>query len=124
MLYRDKFPKGAVTGDRSVSSTTMGALLHAIDAIRGRTKQFVMNITPMRFSISEIMSRIQALFADRTKIALTDAAPSGDKMEIIGTLMAALEMSRLNITKIVQRGLFAAIYLVKRDGKEHDDAQE
>jgi segregation and condensation protein A len=120
MLYRDKFPKGVAAENRDVSSTTMGALLQAIDAIRGRTKQFIMNVTPMRFSISEIITRIQSLFVNRTRIALMDAAPSKDRMEIVGTLMAALEMSRLSITRLVQRQLFSAIYLVKRNGKEHD----
>ncbi|MCE5273917.1 MAG: segregation/condensation protein A [Deltaproteobacteria bacterium] len=118
MLFRDKFPKGAALEERGVSSTTMGALLQAIDTIRARTKQVVMNIPPMRFSIHEIMARIQGLFAGRSRIALQDAALSGDRMEIIGTLMAALEMSRLSMARIVQRGLFSAIYLIKRTGSE------
>jgi segregation and condensation protein A len=118
MLYRDKFPKGATLKERDVSSTTFGSLLQAIDAIRARTKQLVVNITPMRFSIQQIMARIQGLFANRTRIMLRDAAPSGDRTEIIGTLMAALEMSRLSIASLVQRRLFSVIYLVRRVRKE------
>jgi segregation and condensation protein A len=123
MLYRDKFPRGSAVEERDVSSTTMGALLHAIDAIRTRTRQLVMNITPMRFSISQIMARIQALFSGRTKIALSEAAPTGERTEVIGTFMAALEMSRLSIARIIQRGLFSAIYLVKRSGKGSFDLE-
>jgi len=118
MLYRDKFPKGATLKERDVSSATFGSLLQAIDAIRARTKQLVVNITPMRFSIQQIMARIQGLFANRARIMLRDAAPSGDRTEIIGTLMAALEMSRLSIANLVQRRLFSVIYLVRRVRKE------
>jgi segregation and condensation protein A len=118
MLYRDKFPKGATPEDRDVSLTTMGALLQAIDAIRARTKQFVMNIAPMRFSIQQIMARIQDLFSSRSRITLRDAAPSVERTEIIGTLMAALEMSRLSLARLIQRRLFSVIYLVRRTGKE------
>jgi len=124
MLYRDKFPKGSAVDEREVSSTTMGALFQAIDAIRTRTRQMVMNVTPMRFSISQIMARIQALFSGRTKIALAEAAPSGNRTEVIGTFMAALEMSRLSIARIIQKGLFSAIYLVKKSGKDHADIED
>jgi segregation and condensation protein A len=123
LLYRDKFPKGSAVDEREVSSTTMGALLQAIDAIRIRTRQMVINVIPMRFSISQIMARIQALFSGRTRIALSEAAPSGERTEVIGTFMAALEMSRLSIAGIIQKDLFSAIYLVKRSGggEEHTE---
>ena len=111
MLFRSR---GDVQEEREVSHSTLGPLLEAIAAIRVRTRQLVMNIAPMRFSIQEIMSRIHALFAGRKRIALREAAPSGEKTELIGAFMAALEMSRLSIVKLVQRGLFSAIYLLKR----------
>ncbi len=114
LLYWDTFPRGDVQEEREVSHSTLGPLLEAIAAIRVRTRQLVMNIAPMRFSIQEIMSRIHALFAGRKRIALREAAPSGEKTELIGAFMAALEMSRLSIVKLVQRGLFSAIYLLKR----------
>jgi chromatin segregation and condensation protein Rec8/ScpA/Scc1 (kleisin family) len=68
----------------------------------------------MRFSIQDIMARIQALFSGKKKITLKEAAPTGEKTEIIGTFMAALEMSKLSIVRLIQRGLFSTIYLIKR----------
>ncbi len=114
MLYWDTFPKGAVQRERDISRTSLGPLLEAIAAIRVRTKQLVVSITPMRFSIQEIMARIQGLFTGRDTIELREAAPSGEKTELIGAFMAALEMSRLSIVRLLQRGLFAPIYLMKR----------
>lgn len=118
MLYWDTFPRGAVQEQREMSRSTLGPLLEAIAAIRDRTRQLVMNIMPMRFSIQEIMSRIHALFAGRSKIALAEAAPSGEKTELIGAFMAALEMSRLSLVKLVQRGLFSTIYLLKKADRQ------
>jgi segregation and condensation protein A len=114
MLYWDTFPKGAVRRERDISRTSLGHLLEAIAAIRVRTKQLVVSITPMRFSIQEIMARIQGLFTGRDTIELREAAPSGERTELIGAFMAALEMSRLSIVRLLQRGLFAPIYLMKR----------
>jgi segregation and condensation protein A len=114
MLYWDTFPKGAMANERDVSSTSLGPLMEAIAAIRTRTKQLIMNVMPMRFSIQDIMSRIASLFSSKKKIALHEAAPTGEKSEIIGTFMAALEMSKLSIIRLIQKGLFSTIYLVKR----------
>jgi len=114
MLYWDTFPKGAAQRERDISRTSLGPLLEAIATIRVRTKQLIVSITPMRFSIQEIMARIQGLFAGRDTIELREAAPSGERTELIGAFMAALEMSRLSIVRLLQRGLFSPIYLMKR----------
>ncbi len=114
MLYWDTFPKGAMADERDVSRTSLGPLMEAIAAIRARTKQLIMNVMPMRFSIQDIMTHIASLFSSKKKIALHEAAPTGEKSEIIGTFMAALEMSKLSIIRLIQKGLFSTIYLVKR----------
>jgi len=114
ILYWDTFPKGATSEERDITKTSLGPLMEAIQAIRARTKQLIMNITPMRFSIQDIMARIQALFSGKKKITLKEAAPTGEKTEIIGAFMAALEMSKLSIVRLIQRGLFSTIYLIKR----------
>jgi segregation and condensation protein A len=118
MLYWDTFPKGTSNDERDVSSMSLGPLMEAIQAIRSRTKQLIMNVVPMRFSIQETMARIQGLFSSKRKIALSEAAPTGEKIEIIGAFMAALEMSRLSIVRLFQKGLFSTIYLIKRIEKE------
>lgn len=122
MLFWDSFPRGAVQQEREVSRISLGPLMEAIALIRARTKQLIMNITPMRFSIQEIMSRIQALFTDRKKIALSEAAPSGERTELIGAFMAALEMSRMSMVMLIQRGLFSTIYLLRRTGTKVQEA--
>jgi len=114
ILYWDTFPKGATSEERDITKTSLGPLMEAIQAIRARTKQLIMNIAPMRFSIQDIMARIQALFSGKKKITLKEAAPTGEKTEIIGAFMAALEMSKLSIVRLLQRGLFSTIYLIKR----------
>ena len=114
MLYWDTFPKGAMADERDVSRTSLGPLMEAIAAIRARTKQLIMNVMPMRFSIQDIMTHIASLFSSKKKIALNEAAPTGEKTEIIGAFMAALEMSKLSIVRLIQKGLFSTIYLVKR----------
>ncbi len=114
ILYWDTFPKGATSEERDITKTSLGPLMEAIQAIRARTKQLIMNIAPMRFSIQDIMARIQALFSGKKKITLKEAAPTGEKTEIIGAFMAALEMSKLSIVRLIQRGLFSTIYLIKR----------
>jgi chromatin segregation and condensation protein Rec8/ScpA/Scc1 (kleisin family) len=73
-----------------------------------------MNIMPMRFSIQDIMTHITSLFSSKNKIALHEAAPTGEISEIIGVFMAALEMSKLSIVRLIQKGLFSTIYLIKR----------
>jgi segregation and condensation protein A len=117
MLYWDAFPKGLSAEERDITKTSLGPLLEAIAGIRARTKQLIMNVTPMRFSIQEIMNRILSLFSGKKKITLHEAAPSGEKTEIIGVFMAALEMSKLSIITLIQRGLFSTIYLIKKVGK-------
>jgi len=118
MLYWDTFPKGVMAEERDVSKTSLGSLMEAIAAIKARTKQVIMNVIPMRFSIQEIMTRIGMLFSGRNRIALLEAAPSGERTEVIGAFMAALEMSKLSMLTLIQKGLFAPIYLMKRSGKD------
>ena len=114
MLYWDNFPKGAKADERDVSRTSLGPLMEAIAAIRARTKQLIMNVIPMRFSIQDIMTHIASLFSLKKKIALHEAALTGEKSEVIGVFMAALEMSKLSIVRLIQKGLFSTIYLSKR----------
>ncbi|MCK7467225.1 MAG: hypothetical protein MZU91_03110 [Desulfosudis oleivorans] len=64
------------------------------------------------------MTRIASLFSSKNKIALHEAAPTGEKTEIIGAFMAALEMSKLSIVRLIQKGLFSTIYLVKRQERD------
>lgn len=114
MLFWDAFPRGAASDEREVRRTSLGPLLEAVAAIRARTRRVVMDVMPVRFSVEDIMVRIQAMFSRRPRVSLLEAAPGGRRGEIIAALMAALEMSRLNMLRIVQKGMFSCIYLLKR----------
>lgn len=114
MLFRDKFPKGASTELRDVSVMSMGALMQAISAIRSRTKKYVMNVAAMRYSIEDMMKRIQNRLKSRNRLAISDVVESDDRMERVGALLACLELSKSSVARLVQRGLFTMIYIVRR----------
>lgn len=114
MLYWDRFPRGASAQEREVTRTSLGPLLEAIAAIRNRTRKVILNVAYKRFDIQEIMRRIQSLFSGRTRLPLVEAAPGRRREDLIATLIAALEMSRLSLLRIIQKGVFSPIYLVKK----------
>ncbi|HOJ14720.1 MAG TPA: segregation/condensation protein A [Deltaproteobacteria bacterium] len=114
MLYWDTFPRGADTDEREITRASIAPLLEAVAAIRLRTRKMVMDVMPKRYSLREIMAKIQSLFARRSRIRLLEAVEGMEKGSLIAALMAALEMSRLNMVRIAQKGLFAPIFLLKR----------
>ncbi|HHO75020.1 MAG TPA: segregation/condensation protein A, partial [Deltaproteobacteria bacterium] len=50
MLFRDRFPKGSGFEQSDVSIMSMGSLMQAINAIRSRTRKYIMNVATIRFS--------------------------------------------------------------------------
>ncbi|MGC9324441.1 MAG: segregation and condensation protein A [Desulfomonilia bacterium] len=114
MLYRDRFPKGTAQVEQSLSVLSMGNLLQALHELKARTRKYVMDVLPTRFSIQEIMVRIQGLVVKHDKIRLEDAVQTGERMELIGAFMAALEMSRAALVRIIQRRVFSIIYLMRK----------
>lgn len=114
LLLRDKFPKGIAQEERDVSSLSIGALLQAINAIKSRTRQYVMDVIANRFDIQGMIDRIEGILKSRPRIALRDVVKTSERMEIIGAFVAALELSRRCAVRLVQRGLFSAIYLIRR----------
>ena len=114
MLFRDKFPKGMVNDERDVSIMSMGALMQAINAIKSRTKKYVMNVAAMRFSIDDMINRIQGMLKKKQRVALGDIIQGSDRMEMIGALLACLELSKGSVARLIQRRLFSMIYIVKR----------
>ncbi len=114
MLFRDKFPKGLSQEDRDLSSLGVGVLLQAIDAIKSRTKKHILNIAYKRFNIQGMIDRIEALLKKKERVALFDVAEGRDRMEIIGAFLAALELSKRSIARIIQLKLFSTIYIARR----------
>lgn len=114
MLFRDRFPKGSGFEERDVSIMSMGALMQAIDAIRSRTRKYIMNVAAIRFSIQDMMKRIQGLLKGKERVALGEIIQGRDRMEMIGALLAVLELSKSSVARLVQRRLFSMIYIVRR----------
>lgn len=116
MLFRDRFPRGSTEPERTMPHMGLGALLKAIEAIRSRTKHYVIRIDALRrFSIREMMGRIHALLKSRPKIELTECVKTGEKTELIALFLAALELSKSSVARLVQHGLFGRIFLVRRE---------
>ena len=114
MLFRDKFPKGTLNEERDVSIMSMGSLMQAINAIKSRTKKYVMSVAAMRYSIDDMISRIQGMLKKKERVAFGDIIQGKDRMEMIGALLACLELSKGSVARLIQRGLFSVIYIVKR----------
>lgn len=115
MLYRDRFPRGSTEPERDMPRLGLVALLKAIEAIHGRTKHYVMKLQARRFSIREMMGRLHALLKTRPKIDLKDCVKTGEKTELIALFMAALELSKSSIARLVQHGLFGRIILIRKE---------
>jgi segregation and condensation protein A len=114
MLFRDKFPKGTANEERDVSIMSMGSLMQAINAIKARTKKYVMNVAAIRYSIEDMIGRIQGMLKVKQRVALGDVIQGSDRMEMIGALLACLELSKGSVARLIQRRLFSMIYIVRR----------
>jgi segregation and condensation protein A len=114
MLFRDRFPRGSVQEERDISTMGIGALLQAISAIKSRTRKYIMNITANRFNIQGMIDRIEGMLKRKPKVALHEVVDTKEKMELIGAFVAALELSKRSIARLIQTKLFAVIYIAKR----------
>lgn len=114
MLFRDRFPKGSSQEERDISTMGIGALLQAISAIKSRTRKYIMNITANRFNIQGMIDRIEGVLKRKSKVALHEVVDTKDKMELIGAFVAALELSKRSIARLIQSRLFAVIYIARR----------
>ncbi len=114
MLFRDKFLKGSSSKERSLYVLSMGALMQAINAIKSRTRKYVMSVAAIQYSIEDMMARIQNLLRAKERVALGDVTASGDRMEMVGAFLAGLELSKASVVRLIQRQLFSIIYIVRR----------
>jgi chromatin segregation and condensation protein Rec8/ScpA/Scc1 (kleisin family) len=112
LLYRDRFPRGSSQPERSLARTGLASLLQAIEAIKARTRHYIIKMEGRQFSIREMMARIHDMLKTREKIALREAATTGGKPELIALFMAALELSRSSIARLFQKGMFGRIYII------------
>jgi len=103
---------------------TITSLMQAIAAIKARTKKYIMKVEHARFSISEMIERIASLLRIKKKIPIDEVAKTDKKIEIITIFLAALELSKNAVVRLVQKGLFEKIYLVKRGSSLKEDVDE
>lgn len=114
MLLRDRFPRGASQEERDIFAMGIGALLQAISAIKARTRKYVMNVAANRFNIQKMIERIEGMLNHKSKVSLHEVADTNEKMELIGAFIAALELSKRSVARIIQSRLFAVIYIARR----------
>ncbi|HQG30430.1 MAG TPA: ScpA family protein [Deltaproteobacteria bacterium] len=114
MLFRDRFPRGASQEERDISITGIGALLQAISAIKSRTRKYIMNVTANRFNIQGMIERIEGVLKRKQRVALHEVVDTKEKMELIGAFVAALELSKRSVARLIQSRLFAVIYIARR----------
>jgi segregation and condensation protein A len=115
MLFRDKFPKGSVSEERDLSVMSIGGFMQAIRAIKSRTQKYVMSVAVIRYSIQDMMKRVQALLKTKQRVAISELIQSEERTEMIGALIACLELSKTSVARLIQRGLFSTIYIVRRE---------
>jgi segregation and condensation protein A len=115
-LFRDRFPRGVSSEERDLPRLGLAALLQAIDAIKARTRHYIMKVGVQRYHLRDMMARLTAMLTKKEKIDLREAARTDEKAEIISLFMAALELSKASLLKIAQNGLFAKIFIIRKNG--------
>lgn len=113
-LYRDRFPKGMPQEERDIATLGIGALLEAINSIKARTRQHVLNVTFTRFNIALMIEKIQGLLKLKGRVSLFEVADAKERMELIGAFLAVLELSKRSLARIIQSKLFSVIYITVR----------
>jgi segregation and condensation protein A len=115
-LFRDRYPRGVSGEERDLPRLGLAALLQAIDAIKARTRHYIMKVDVSRYHIRDMMARLTAMLTKKDKITLREAARTDEKAEIISLFMAALELSKVSLAKIYQNGLFSKIFIIRKSG--------
>ncbi len=113
-LFRDRFPRGRIEGGDNLAPMSMASLLQAIAAIRSRTRRYVLSVAATQYSIREMMARIFGMLRQKDRLALNEVLQSQERSERISVLLAALELSKTSVASLLQRRLFAEIFIVKR----------
>ncbi len=115
LLFRDRFPKGkSQVVEKKIIKTDVMAILKAIASIKERTKRYVLQVRKDKFNVREVMGKINSMLMKRKKLTLFEIAETKSKPEIIAIFLAALELSKASIVRLLQKSINGNIYLVKR----------
>lgn len=127
VLGRDVFPRGSseevAGGQPDLEAVSMFKLLDAFQQVLERTQKTKEHqIDFERFSITEKISElVDRLNQEKRLIFHEIFAPDYSRAELIITFLAILEMTRLRLTRLLQDGPLAPIYIELRVSEEDDD---
>jgi segregation and condensation protein A len=130
VLGRDVFPRGSsdeiASGQPGLETVSMFRLLDAFQSVLERTqKSKEHHIDFERFSISERISElVDRLRVDKRLVFHEIFAPDTTRAEVIITFLAILEMTRLRLTRLIQDGPLAPIYIELLVSEEDTDTPE
>ena len=130
VLGRDVFPRGSseeiASGQPGLETVSMFRLLDAFQAVLERTqKTKEHHIDFERFSISERISElVDRLRVDKRLVFHEIFEPDTTRAELIITFLAILEMTRLRLTRLIQDGPLAPIYIELLVSEEETDASD
>ena len=133
VLGRDVFPRGmpapAVDGPAPIAGMNLFKLLEAFQTVLSRAKATVDHqIDFERFSITDRINELSDLLRQRSRLAFEDLFDGQrTRGELIVTFLALLEMTRLRLTRLLQEGPLAPIFVelaVSEDGVVDDAEHE
>jgi segregation and condensation protein A len=117
LLGRDVFPRGSsdevAGGEAPLEGIETFKLLDAFQAVLERTQHTREHqIDFERFSITEKISELSDLLRHTRRLVFHELFPDrGSRAELIITFLALLEMTRLRLTRLIQDGPLAPIYI-------------
>jgi len=130
VLGRDVFTRGSsdevASGQPGLEAVSMFRLLDAFQGVLERTqKTREHHIDFERFSITERISElVDRLRVDKRLVFHEIFAPDASRAELIITFLAILEMTRLRLTRLIQDGPLAPIYIELLVSDEDADAPD
>jgi segregation and condensation protein A len=127
VLGRDVFPRGSseeiAGGQPGLEAVSMFKLLDAFQGVLERTqKTKEHHIDFERFSITEKISELVDLLQATKRLVFHEIFSSdSSRAELIITFLAILEMTRLRLTRLIQDGPLAPIYIELRVSEETEE---
>jgi segregation and condensation protein A len=129
LLGRDVFPRGSseevASGQPGLEAVSMFKLLDAFQGVLERTQKTKDHeIDFERFSITEKISELVDRLNVQKRLVFHEMfASDSSRAELIITFLAILEMTRLRLTRLIQDGPLAPIYIELRVSEEDASAQ-
>jgi segregation and condensation protein A len=117
LLQRDVFtrPRDRVSddADRPLGEVGLGALLDAFSRVLARTNLDVgRQVTAERMSVAERIQQLVAILGERKRVVFEQIFDKDvTRFDVVITLLALLEMTKLRMTRLLQAGPGAPLYV-------------